>query len=270
MKKIITFIVNNKVLFAVSNFILKRIVAPMKKARAFIKRDIFKTKSKLEEFMNINKGKRCFIIGNGPSLTMEDLEKIKDEISFGFNMIYLSFDKTKWRPTYYMVLDQNVYLEVGKELNTIDIPYKFVGENCKKYGKHINNAIYFPTIFSNKTMPEYSDDITKYMYDGNTVAYYSLQMATYMGFEEIYMIGFDCTYSREIDNDGNVINNDVKDHFDDAYNDNHNYSNVDKMILAFRSASIYAKENNVKIYNATRGGKLEEFERINFDDIKLT
>ena len=33
------------------------------------------------------------------------------------------------------------------------------------------------------------------------------------------------------------------------------------------AARKYCDEHNVAIYNATRGGKLEVFERVNFDDI---
>ena len=34
---------------------------------------------------------------------------------------------------------------------------------------------------------------------------------------------------------------------------------------AFQSAKLYAENHGIKIYNATRGGKLEIFERADFD-----
>ena len=39
----------------------------------------------LKTLKGIHIGKRCFIIGNGPSLRVEDLEKIKDEYTFAAN-----------------------------------------------------------------------------------------------------------------------------------------------------------------------------------------
>jgi len=51
---------------------------------------------------------RCFIVGNGPSLANTNLDLIKDEISFGMNRIPLIYNKTKWRPTYYIYCSTNV------------------------------------------------------------------------------------------------------------------------------------------------------------------
>ena len=39
----------------------------------------------IRSLQNKYEGKRCFIIGNGPSLTPEDLDRIKDEYSFASN-----------------------------------------------------------------------------------------------------------------------------------------------------------------------------------------
>jgi hypothetical protein len=54
---------------------------------------------------NIHQGKRCFVIGNGPSLRIADLDRLKGEITFASNKITLAFTETDWRPTYYTVCD---------------------------------------------------------------------------------------------------------------------------------------------------------------------
>ena len=43
---------------------------------------------KLNKLKDVGKGKRCFIIGNGPSLNIGDLEKLNNEITFASNRIY--------------------------------------------------------------------------------------------------------------------------------------------------------------------------------------
>lgn len=43
--------------------------------------------------------------------------------------------------------------------------------------------------------------------------------------------------------------------------------NVEYNVRAYKSARLYAENHGIKIYNATRGGELEVFERVNFDDI---
>ena len=47
-------------------------------------------------------GQRCFVLGNGPSLTVSDMELLKNEVTFAANKIYLCFDQTDWRPTFYL------------------------------------------------------------------------------------------------------------------------------------------------------------------------
>ena len=68
----------------------------------------------LRRFKNSHLGERCFIVGNGPSLKIEDLEKlyVNGEITFAFNMIYKIFDQTLWRPTYYGISDGFCYCDV--------------------------------------------------------------------------------------------------------------------------------------------------------------
>lgn len=41
----------------------------------------------------------------------------------------------------------------------------------------------------------------------------------------------------------------------------------DRMILAYESAKKYVDSHNISIYNATRGGMLEVFERVDFDSL---
>ena len=82
---------------------------------------------KLIKFKNIHLGKRCFIVGNGPSLTFKDLECLHEhnEISFGVNLVYRSFDKVSWHPNYFFMHDE--IEKHKKELNILDLPCIFIG-----------------------------------------------------------------------------------------------------------------------------------------------
>ena len=53
----------------------------------------------IRKYKDIGKGKRCFVIGNGPSLKVSDLERIKNEDCFAANRIFKIFPNTTWRPT---------------------------------------------------------------------------------------------------------------------------------------------------------------------------
>ncbi|GAG01888.1 unnamed protein product, partial [marine sediment metagenome] len=44
----------------------------------------------------------AFIIGNGPSTTPEILDLLKTKFTFGMNRIAMLYDRTDWRPLYYI------------------------------------------------------------------------------------------------------------------------------------------------------------------------
>jgi hypothetical protein len=227
----------------------------------------------LKSFKNKHLNKRCFIIGNGPSLRTEDLEKLNNEITFAFNRIYYIFNKTTWRPTYYCSEDEKVILSSIKEINKLELENKFFPVNVPwDYNIHFKNSInYIFEIGDSNVEPEFSENIVKRIYWGNTVAYTAIQIAVYMGIKEIYLLGVDHNFSKMINDKGETINDpSVKDYFCEDYNnakDDLYTPNVELSTRAFTAAKRYADKNNIKIYNATRGGKLEVFERVDFDKI---
>ena len=89
----------------------------------------------IRSLKNAFKGLRCFIIGNGPSLTPSDLDKIKNEVSFAANRIYYMFDKTEWRPTFYMCCDKEAIMMNFSSIVDLPVKTKFIEVTSKKYNK---------------------------------------------------------------------------------------------------------------------------------------
>ena len=135
--------------------------------------------------------------------------------------------------------------------------------------------------FEPKTkLPLFSADCSKQIYASGTVTYSMLQLAVYMGFQEIYLLGIDMSYSVERYKDGRVQMNVKNNHstltekeetkFKEDIISAHGYSyiaDVDMQLDGYKAAKEYAEKNGIKIYNATRGGKLEIFERVDFDSV---
>lgn len=228
---------------------------------------------KLKSLKDSHRGERCFIVGNGPSLTPEDLDMIKDEYSFGFNRIYLMFDKTEWRPTFYCTQDDKIATASVELINEkIETPYVFAPINLNwYYNVDIKTDYYFSPLpsKSEEECPPFCEDIPHYIGVGNTVAYTAIQLAVYMGFKEIYLIGVDHSFRVSQTRDGKiVVNETAKDYFSDAYNEDKDKLFIPKLdvsTLSYIAAQEYAKTHDVEIYNATRGGKLEVFPRVDFD-----
>lgn len=202
--------------------------------------------------------KRCFIVANGPSLKIDDLESLKGEFCIGMNKIYMV--DTLWKPDVYVCLDSFLINKETENIASYKCSYKFIGDSGEKYWeipRKNSYKIHAVSGDSYNVLPPFSEDISQKVYSYHTVTHSCIQIACFMGFSEIYLIGVDCNYIK-----GSNQNYFYKSN--EADNLDHNENG---MILAYKSAKKYADEHGIKIYNATRGGMLEVFERVDFDSI---
>jgi len=232
----------------------------------------------IDMFENKYKGRRAFIIGNGPSLNKLDMTKLKDEITFGVNSIFYNFDKMGFKPTFYIVEDRLVAQDRFKEINELTGMIKIFGEYTKKYHfQDKEDVIWANVIVDYEDYPDYphfSEDAAKCIWTGGTVSYLCMQLAYYMGFNDVYLIGFDHSYTIPSDADvkGCVItsNSDDPNHFHPEYfgkGKRWNDPRLDRMELAYRRTRQVFEQNGRRIYNATAGGKLEIFQRADYDSL---
>ncbi len=226
---------------------------------------------RIRAYKEIHEGKRCFLIGNGPSLSIKDLELIKDEISFASNKIYELFDGTTWRPTYYLAIDKNVLHKYSKDISRLKCKEKFIDFSMK--GK-CGDAIYicanpsFEISVYGQKHAYIKEDVSEFFSDGGTVTFTMIQLAIYMGFKEIYLIGNDFSMPYYKDRFGFPHKTDEKyAHFKRGDTRKKTYLLRGANLYAFQQAKKYCDEHGIIIRNATRGGKLEVFERVRLEDI---
>lgn len=246
---------------------------------------VVKNHKKLCGIRNAYKGKRCFIIGNGPSLKADDLDKIKDEYSFAANSICKIFDRTDWRPSFYCVQDEKVLANLGEDLFAGGKVARSTFIRLNSY-KNIRNDIdklgdlFFVPIIQFKLKNEgvrFSKRIDLYAGDGWTVTYMAIQLAAYMGFKEICLLGVDHSFPFERKKDGSVVIKDlnIPAHFYESAADNvkgeppRKRANFNERVTnGYIAAEEYSrKTGRFRIYNCTRGGALEVFERKNLEDV---
>lgn len=232
---------------------------------------------KLSKYKDSYIGKRCFLIGNGPSLKADDLTRLdmNGEITFAFNRIYNIFEQTSWRPTYYISQDEKMLSGCIDTVNSCGIKTKFVPIQLKwYYDLDVNRAVYFNIQNQNVDDPldfKFSDDISRGIYNSSTCMYTAAQIAAYMGFKEIYLIGVDHHFRVSQNNNGEVIvDNTVKDYFSEKYNEDKDklyIPNTEKSTLTYIAMKQHCEQRGIKVYNATRGGRLEVFDRVDFDSL---
>jgi len=239
------------------------------------------TNEKMKDLRNKFEGKRCFIIGTGPSLRVEDLEALQKngEICFASNKIFKLYDRTSWRPDLYSVIDYKVFSFYYDEICKIDCPYVFMSnlfstdyaEGLDENKMRGDNKYTLNLVIkkekrrnSEELYPGFSTAPYKYIVDGMTVTYAMMQIAYFLGFKEMCLLGIDFNY-------GDTSGLDVKkaDHFCSNYiakGEVVNPPRLDDSYKAYMVAEEFSRKNGFRIYNATRGGKLEVFERVNIED----
>lgn len=221
----------------------------------------------MKKYKNAAKKRRCFIVATGPSLTMEDLELIQSEYSFGMNSVIKAFDKTNWRPSFYMIQDEYVYDKLESDLKSYIDSHAFpiaVGgiisqryesaKECLPYElNYLDHKMYHRKGFGKF---KFSEDSYNVIYDAYTVNFSVLQMAVYMGFKEIYLLGCDCNYNLP------------KSHFVDyGHTDPKAAIMGNKMIAGHYEFKKFADSVGVKVINCTRGGMLEAYPRMMLEDV---
>lgn len=243
---------------------------------------------KLIELKDAQKGKACIIVGNGPSLQIGDLEKIQKLgiHSFGLNKINQLYSKTSWRPTYLVVHDHRFILsgestidvnEYVKSVQDEKTKYVFFRRQMKKcFNQNLNKKIlYFRMPLKNCKQIDptpIKGDISIQLEDLGSVTTAAMEIAMYMGYKTIYLYGQDFKYDRYIDIDGNYVEAEGAGDYAEgigAYSEDYKkeYHDLRKTFRGFRECDKYAREHGVRIYNATRGGNLNLFDRVNFDEI---
>lgn len=225
---------------------------------------------KIEALKDKYKGKRCFIVATGPSLTYEDLACLNkhQEFCISMNSIYTCFSETQWRPDCYTVLDADgVLLWQDQYSKMKDIPYKFIADSQPYFDyTQLDDSWYvYHSILDDYSIRNmlFSDDFSSKVYNGATVVYVCIQLAVYLGFQEIYLLGVDYNYQKGKKN--HFTKQVEPDEMFDGMNQQDRIQGIS--YVAFQKANEYALEHHIKICNASRKTCLDVFEQIDFDTL---
>ena len=238
---------------------------------------------RLSALKNAFKGERIFILGNGPSLNKTPLELLKDEFTFVTNRFYLMFDRIGWRPTFYTATDWRVIPDIAHEINLLTGMIFFFEERFRGLLRADDEDIYWYTHTSTISPEEkrFACDLTNGCRGCGSVTGSAIQIAFYMGFSPIYLIGCDLGYKvgATVKQEGpdkfgtgtrlylTSTEDDDASHFDKRYfgkdrrwHDPH----VERMIEGHKQCKEGIERAGGRIFNATIGGELEVYERVDF------
>lgn len=222
---------------------------------------------------------RAFIIGNGMSLDDTPMDDLIGETTFAMNQINLLWNRKRmiWRPTYYFAFDwTGPTMEEDTMLNyqtstvitrkdrhdktpRLFVPFAWPPRyiTVSACGFHSSADINTP-----ERIPE-EWHLPKVCGFGSTLSI-AMQVAVMMGYDELYLVGCDLGFQLESP-DRPAIN-----HFDPTYYTYSDYPMEDRdatLIRMHEIAKRSCKKLGVKVYNATLGGILEVYPRVDLQEV---
>jgi hypothetical protein len=213
---------------------------------------------------------RCFIIGNGPSLARMDLALLSGETTFGLNRIYLLFDRIKFIPTYYVCVNELVLEQFSHEIQRLPMP-RFLNWNRRSLFDAGDPGVLF--VRPRLSLQDYfSRDITGSISGGGTVTFAAMQIAYYLGFQEIILIGVDHNFVDQGTPNRTVVRAETRDlnHFHPDYfpkGSKWQLPDLKRSEIAYALARERFEQDGRWIRDATVDGKCTVFEKVGFDDL---
>ena len=233
---------------------------------------------------------RCFCVGNGPSLRNTPLHLLNDECTFGLNRVAEIYPFTSWRPTFYVnvtVASQDEGWGGSAKEAMVDTP-SFVGYGGLCYlleakGTVLNVPKHVFPVWVTDDVPHQEDPnpaiwshdpsgwVSKYGSSMLTV----MEIAVYLGFKELIMVGCDLgwkPFDYEEDKDPNHF---TEDYWGKMNLDGNKIDVTPERAQRYTdgaiSCHVLAKKVcdplGVKIYNATIGGELEVYPRVDLMEV---
>ncbi|MBT3350913.1 MAG: hypothetical protein HOC91_17055 [Nitrospinaceae bacterium] len=196
------------------------------------------TMTNILDFKNIHKGEKIFILSSRPSLSNLNLDSLAGHIVLGLNRSNLFYPDARYQCTMDIELvndSPEMFSSVGNlftpEGCSVGIPLKLLGAEG------------------------FSQDLEMGVYSGYSISYLALQLAAYMGFEDIYCLGLD-----------------LRRHEDDQFfgtdNDSGRLGNTQFpwLLKMFEYAAQVLKDTEVNVYNCIENSGLDCFPEVTFDE----
>lgn len=221
--------------------------------------------SRLAHFKNKHQGQDCFIIGSGPSLNSMDLTPLRKYHTFGLNKIYLLFDRVDLNLTYLVAVNKLVIEQSAHIYKNLPITLFLNYKNARGI---LNKKENFYFVYTG-AKSAFEPDITRKICEGATVTFVAMQIAYYMGFQNVFLIGVDHNFKAAgKPYEKKFIQGEDANHFDPNYFGNQEWQlpNLEVSEFAYDLAKYFYQKNGRKIYDATVNGKLNIFPKISFEN----
>jgi hypothetical protein len=212
-------------------------------------------------------GCRCIVIGNGPSLRRMRLARLASEFTFGSNRIYLMQQDHSLDTTFYTAINRYVIQQFASEIDAIR-SLKVLNWSYRDPKISDMSTVYL------ETKPILRPDgqlLSGYYAGAGTVTVFAMQLAFFMGFSEVILIGVDHSYSQSgTPNKAIRADGEDPDHFSDEYFGTGvvwQLPDLAAMERGYRQIGKLFEEDGRIVLDATVGGELQVFPKTDLDAV---
>jgi hypothetical protein len=226
----------------------------------------FQHRSKLQKFKNLHQGKDCFIIGNGPSLNEMNLEPLRRHHTFGLNKIYLMEDRGVDLNLSFLVSVNPLVIEQSAS--------RFESMNCDMFLSYsaaynqVRPLDHVNYIYSRGGPYTFRGNLNKRICEGHTVTFVAMQIAYFMGFRRVFLVGVDHSFQAEGDpNEKQHMEDEDVNHFDPNYFKGNDWQlpDLEASELSYRLARFFYHRDGRQIIDATVDGELDIYPKLKYE-----
>ncbi|NNC37510.1 MAG: DUF115 domain-containing protein [Hyphomonadaceae bacterium] len=230
-----------------------------------------RNKKSLLNYKNVHQGKTGFIVGTGPSLLDMNLVGLKSQITIGLNRLYMGIDRIGFQPTYMVCVNELLLSENSSDFSQLKMPL-FANWESRAKLRNSDHCAFFRTLAGT----HFHKNLTQNISVGSTVTYSALQLAYWMGFKRIILVGIDHNYQLETGETKLAPHTKVerlvndKNHFHPDYFGKGSVwqlPDLETSEAAYREAKIAFESSGREILDATRNGKLDVFKKVKLSEV---
>jgi uncharacterized Rossmann fold enzyme len=222
---------------------------------------------KLAALKDSHRGQRCFLVGNGPSLQHTDLRRLKGEFSIGLNRIFLAFPELGFETSVIVSVNDLVIEQSTAEFNALHMP-RFVSWRARRW---LQPAPDLHFLYTTYTGPKFARNVVGRLWEGATVTYVAMQLAYHMGFDKVILIGVDHNFTTQGKPNTTITSQgDDPNHFHPGYfgkGFRWQLPDLETSERAYRMAKQAYEQAGRQIVDATVGGKLQVFPKVDYNTL---
>ena len=194
----------------------------------------------IARFRQRHPGERLFIAASGPSLSAVDPRRLKQETTLAVNDALLRFPGSR----YAAIMDSRKLHELHWELRAVDAVFTLEGNSFGVELKYLGTE-------------GFNVDVERGIYSGYTTTYFALQIAVFMGFRRIYLLGLDLAATAD------------RSHFfgNRPLQDRDRPEVYEKMQRSFEQAAPELERLGVEVYNCSPVSRLKRFPFRSLDEV---